>query len=322
MSRTAKAIVFGGSGFIGSHLVRALRERYSDVLVADLVSSSLAGEKGVTFTECDVRRRIECDGSGVAVAYNLAAIHRVPGHTEREYYDTNVGGAINVTDWCTRFEVPVLCFISSISVYGPAEVCKDETSTPLPTTAYGRSKLLAEQVQRQWRSARDGRRLLVVRPAVVFGPGENGNFTRLARALERRRFAYPGRTDVVKACGYVNDLISAIEFALSADELDLTMNFAYPQPYTIHDICLAFRDVAGFSEPPTVPPAAVRAAMHVLRALPGPDDGTLSPARIAKLTTSTHVTPAWLSRSNFTWGTDLASGLHAWRQAPPTGSFV
>jgi hypothetical protein len=46
-----------------------------------------------------------------------------------------------------------------------------------------------------------------VRPGVVHGLAERGNFT---RALKGRRFVYPGRTDTVKACGYVDDLISSM----------------------------------------------------------------------------------------------------------------
>ncbi len=75
-----------------------------------------------------------------------------------------------------------LFFTSSISVYGPTEEPRTESSPLAPVSAYGESKLEAEGIHRRWVEAAAGRRLVVVRPAAVFGPGENGNFTRLAAA--------------------------------------------------------------------------------------------------------------------------------------------
>src|SRR5256885_10959409 len=60
--------------------------------------------------------------------FNLAAVHRTPGHPDHEYYDTNVAGALNVTAWCESQEIDSLAFTSSISVYGPTE---DRKSTRL-----------------------------------------------------------------------------------------------------------------------------------------------------------------------------------------------
>ncbi len=42
------------------------------------------------------------------------------------------------------------------------------------------------------------RQLTIVRPGVVFGKGENGNFTRLYWAIRGHKFAYPGRKDTIK----------------------------------------------------------------------------------------------------------------------------
>jgi GlcNAc-P-P-Und epimerase len=315
-----RAVLFGGAGFIGTHLAEGLRGRGVDVVVADLVAPT--GDGIIRYEPCDVSRRIDLDGSKVDAVYNLAAVHRTPGHPDHEYYDTNVAGALNVTEWCARHDVPVVCFTSSISVYGPTETPKDESSALNPNTAYGRSKLLAEQIHRQWVEAAPDRRLLTVRPAVVFGRGERGNFTRLAAALARRRFVYPGRHDVVKSCGYIGDLVRAIDAGLALGERDLTINYAYPNAYTIRDICRAFSQVAGYPEPRMAPPILVRGAMRALRVTPGHADGMFSPARIAKLTASTYVIPQRLRTMNFRWETDIVSGLRHWRESSPDGLFV
>src|SRR5690606_1211241 len=138
---------------------------------------------------------------------------RTPGHSEREYYDTNVSGALNVLDYCRRNGIANTVFTSSIAVYGPSEAERSEASDPRPESPYGASKLQAESIHKAWQLEDPVRRLVIVRPAVIFGAGEGGNFSRLARALRSRRFFYPGRRDTVKACAYVDELLASLEFA-------------------------------------------------------------------------------------------------------------
>ncbi len=79
-----------------------------------------------------------------------------------------------------KLAVKILFFTGSISLYGVSESVKDELTLPVPVTAYGASKLTAEKIHQIWR-AKDAndRRLVIVRPGVVFGPGEGGNISRL-----------------------------------------------------------------------------------------------------------------------------------------------
>ena len=79
---------------------------------------------------------------------------------------------------------------------------------PTPNTAYGISKLVAEKIHEKWQNGdATQRQLTIVRPGVVFGKGENGNFTRLYWAIRGHKFAYPGRKDTIKACIYVKELV-------------------------------------------------------------------------------------------------------------------
>src|SRR5690606_31984236 len=116
--------------------------------------------------------------------YNFAAVHTTPGHQPFEYYSTNVAGAIEVTRLAELHGVKEIIFTSSISVYGPSEEMKTEQSEPNPQSDYGHSKLLAEQIHKKWLDRGSSNKLTIVRPAVVFGPGEGGNFARLAKLLK------------------------------------------------------------------------------------------------------------------------------------------
>ena len=320
-----RALVVGGTGFIGSHLVRSLVERGVEVVAAD-VTPPARGVAGARFEVLDVRAPLPedlTDGPPDTV-FNLAAVHRVPGHEDCEYFDTNVAGARHVTDYCRAVGAETLVFTSSISTYGPSEEPRVETSTPAPTTAYGRSKLEAEQIHRRWQAEDERRRLVIARPAVIFGPGEGGNFTRLAGALHGRRFVYPGRRDTIKACGWVGELVRSMDFAVGLDRDVFLYNFCYPAPYTIEDICTALEEVGELPRPlGTFPLPVMRAAGRAFDLLEARGVRTgIGTARIMKLVQSTSIVPEALLDAGYTFETDLREGLRRWRDADPAGRFV
>jgi nucleoside-diphosphate-sugar epimerase len=316
-----QAVIFGGAGFIGGHLARRLARKGADVLIADhqLPRAPLAA--GITYVTADVREPIAFEPARPdPLVFNLAAVHRTPGHPDHEYFETNLAGAENVTAFCADHGVTTLFFTSSISVYGPTEVPVDEDSALEPTSAYGFSKRQAEEIHRAWVESAAGRRLVVVRPAAVFGPGENGNFTRLATALRRGTFLYPGRKDARKACGYVDDLVGSMLFMADRADPVVTYNFAYPTPPTIEEICATFVAEGKLKPPRGVVPAPP--VMAAARVLSGIGLKTFDPARIRKVFTSTNVEAKALAAAGYPYETDLAEGIRRWRDADPSGEFV
>lgn len=318
--REKHAVVFGGAGFIGGHLVASLTARGASVLVADLRAP---GElpAGARFETVDVRQSVELEPTGEGpLVFNLAAVHRTPGHPDHEYFETNVAGARNVTEFCSRHAVASLFFTSSISVYGPTEQPVSEASPLRPTSAYGRSKLEAEEIHREWVAGSSDRRLTIVRPAAVFGPGENGNFTRLARGLRKGFFFYPGRRDTLKACGYVDDLIGSLYFMSATADPVVTYNYGYPEPPSLEEICGAFREVGGLPAPRgTIPTAPMLGVAHLLSAV---GMKTFDPERVRKLVASTNIEAHELAQRGFDYETDLHSAIARWYAADPRGQFV
>jgi nucleoside-diphosphate-sugar epimerase len=309
----ASAIVFGGSGFIGSRMLRLLHERGTERLVCADVAPPRDLGFPVEFRQVDVREPIDIAES-FDVAYNFSAVHRTPGHPDHEYFDTNVAGAINVTNYCRDRGIETIVFTSSIAVYGPKEELLTEASEANPTSAYGKSKLLAEDVHRTWWSDDARRRLVVVRPAVIFGEGEHGNFDRLRGALRKRRFAYPGRTDTIKACGYVEELVRSIEWVRNGDELEVTYNFAYPERPTIEQIATTIAAADGSHQPlgriPLTPMLVAATAFEGLGKV-GLKSG-INRARIQKLVRSTNIYPGYLVEHGYPFGTDVRSGIRSW----------
>jgi len=324
-SDTGKAVVFGGAGFVGRHLCTDLLAQGTQTVVSADIAEPKWPIDGVREVRCDVRDEVTLPAEGLegAQVYDLAAVHRTPGHPDHAYYDTNVAGAQNIARFASRLNSPHVIFTSSIAVYGPDQERKDEKSVLTPNSAYGRSKILAEGIYRDWAEGAPERRLTIVRPAVIFGPGEDGNFTRFAAALRRGTFAYPGRVDTVKACGYVGELMRCLRFARALETKSFTFNFCYPETARIDAIAEAFHDVAGFAKPRLVLPMGVMTAAAIpfeVMAAAGIKTG-INRARVAKLVHSTNIAPTALLEAGYTFETDLREGLRRW-SAASEGRFV
>ncbi len=269
---------------------------------------------GVDYRQGDVRdlSALTVEG-GVETIFNLAAVHTTPGHPAHEYYETNIHGALEVCAFARRQGTKRIVFTSSISVYGPGEETRSEASRRQPDSAYGRSKAMAEDIHQVWLQEAAERQLVICRPAVIFGHGEGGNFTRLARLLRRGLFVYPGRRDTIKACFYVEDLVETLLHAASLDERLLLFNGCYPDRYTLEQIVETFRaDHFPHARTMTVPRPLVLGVASALRPMAGAGIG-IHPDRVLKLVRSTDVVPRWLESRGLVARGRLPSALQRWK---------
>ncbi|MET4456758.1 NAD-dependent epimerase/dehydratase family protein [Bradyrhizobium sp. RT3b] len=326
MSNSTQAIIFGGAGFIGTHLATSLvaSQKYTRVVSVD-VAPPRANVAGVEYLQHDVREAI---GSGIsdggpADIFNLAAVHVTPGHPDGDYYYTNVLGAVNVCKFANTIGCRNIVFTSSISIYGPSEAALDEEATPAPVSAYGRSKLAAEKIHLLWQSEATGRKLTVVRPAVIYGLHERGNFTRLSRMMERNAFVYPGRKDTIKSCGYVKDLVSSMMHMSNQNDGVSIYNFSFEHRYTISEICATFSRVAAYRQPRlTIPIWFINLAVLPFEALQSAGLKTgINRDRVRKLWFSTNILPKRLVTSGFRFSYDLESSLVEWRRESALKDF-
>jgi nucleoside-diphosphate-sugar epimerase len=276
----------------------------------------------VEYRRADVRDLSQFDSNyKFKKIYNFAAIHTTPGHQPFEYYSTNVAGAIEVTRLAELHGIKEIVFTSSISVYGPSEEMKTEENIPNPQSDYGHSKLLAEQIHKKWLERDDTNKLTIVRPAVVFGPGEGGNFARLAKLLKKGFFIYPGRKDTIKACIYVEDLLDAISFAEAKSDSLVLFNGAYPNRYTLEQIITTligqhFPNARSYM----VPQAVVTTAAKILGAFGFLNVG-IHPERVMKLVRSTDIYPQWLTNNNFVFPEKFSDVTARWSQES-AGTFI
>jgi len=333
----ATVVLFGGNGFIGTHLAQEwLRAGLAKKIVlvdllpprnepyCALLQQGLANGR-VEFIRWDVRQPIPASLLPKAdLIFNLAAIHREPGHAAHEYFETNLLGAENVCAWASAVGCTRIVFTSSISPYGPSEDLKDESSLPVPETPYGSSKLAAEKMHIGWQSASPSRRLLILRPGVVFGPGEGGNVTRLVRSIVKGYFAYMGNRQTRKAGGYVKELCRAIRFGLEhqdrGGEPVMLLNFSMDPPATLETYVNAIRKVAGIRRKPmSVPRALLLGVSYPIDAVARTFGirQPVSPVRVRKLFRSTSIDPASLRQLGYRWHYTLEEAFLDWKQDRP-----
>jgi nucleoside-diphosphate-sugar epimerase len=311
-------VIFGGCGFFGTHLARHLANKpdVGRIILADIREPRELAPKA-EYQRIDIREPIELDVDSDPLIYNFAAVHTTPGHEDWEYYWTNVRGAIEVCRFADKAGAGQVFFTSTMGIYGPQEHQVDEDTVPQPVTAYGKSKLLAEKIHEDWQASGPGKRLVVVRPAVTFGEGEHGNFTRLAKLLRRGLFVYPARKDTIKACAPVEDLPLCLEYMAQQNEPVIRFIYAYPERTTTEVINRAFASAAGFREPTIVVPGwLINTAAYAFELLGKVGVKTsINRARVRKLIQSTNIYPRELERRGWRFRLTLPEALRRWKEA-------
>lgn len=308
-------LIFGGSGFIGTHLVNFIYEKYPDSVIynLDLVENNHGGRS--VFVSCDVRSEIKLNIvlDSRDVIFNLAAVHRTPGHPVHAYFETNIRGAENVCDFARKHKISRIIFTSSIAPYGAAEDLKKEDTLPTPNTPYGISKLVAEKVHQIWQVEAAGRELTIVRPGVVFGKGENGNFTRLYWGIRKKSFFYPGRKDTIKACIYVKELVNFMMYKLTHHSLGTELyNCTYEPAFTIEQIVETMKQITGIKRHVIkVNGILLMGVARVIGSLGGGKLG-IHPARVRKLMISTNISGAKLAASDYKFKYTFENAIQDW----------
>lgn len=164
-----KALVTGATGFVGSHLVEALQRGGVEVtaLARSPQKASVLSERGVRVVSGDLHDQagLERAVESQDIIYHVAGV--VAARGEAEFFGANRDGTRNVLTAAEHRGKPRFVLVSSLAAGGPAPRGAPLTGREpaRPVTAYGRSKLAAEEIVRssslQWS---------IVRPPLVYGP--------------------------------------------------------------------------------------------------------------------------------------------------------
>ncbi|MBI5800781.1 MAG: NAD-dependent epimerase/dehydratase family protein [Verrucomicrobia bacterium] len=324
-----RLVVTGASGFIGGHLTARLAETGAGGCLLSRKQPSRV-PTGFAWQKWQAGRTVRLDGAGAdACALHLATVH----HVERPdalalaaFHEVNVQGTRQLLADCAAAGIRRFIFFSSIkaaaAVHGTAAQTEADPVGELPNSDYGRSKLAAEQCVREWAAADASRAAIILRPSVVYGPGNTANLFAVVDAIARGRFFFAGRNDNIKSLVAVRNVVAAVEHLAARMQPGVELFYLVDrESFSVQEIAaMIARALGRDSGIRSLPVPLLRAgavAGDVVERMTGMKS-PLTSRRLAALLEETHFTSAKLVGTGFTHPVTTEAGLAemvAWYRA-------
>ena len=206
-----RALVSGSNGFIGSHLVEALKKRGYSVTCLIRKTSNLNWLKGLdvefVYGDCTEKDSLYKAVEGADYVYHLAGVVRA---VDREtYYRVNFLGTKNLLEVCnkTNRNIKKFIYLSTQAAVGP--INPDGEGDCQPITDYGKSKLKGEMAVHNYS---DRLPVLIIRATAIYGPRDKDIYTYF-KFLKKGLRPVPGNGEGDINLLYVGDLIEGMILA-------------------------------------------------------------------------------------------------------------
>jgi UDP-glucose 4-epimerase len=247
-----KAVVTGGAGFIGSHLVERLLEDGLDVTVIDDLSTGrpenlahLMGQSRLTLAPLDVTKFDEVLPlfDGAAWVFHLAALADIVPSIERPlaYHRANVDGTVAALEAARRSGAQRFVYTASSSCYGIPDVYPTPETAPIrPQYPYALNKWVGEQYALHWVQVY-GLPVVSLRLFNVYGPRSRTSGTYgavfgvfLAQKLNAQPFTIVGDGTQMRDFIFVSDVVEAFVAAARSDVVGGAFNVGSGRPVTVN----------------------------------------------------------------------------------------
>ena len=210
-----RALITGGTGFLGGALARRLVAQNIEVTI--LGRNAQVGQQlqaaGMRFVQGNL---VDAATVAAACAQQDVVFHCgaavAPWGRFEDFYATNVTGTEHVIQGCMAHNVARLVHVSTPSIYfshaDRLNVGEYDTLPAHAVNAYADTKLIAERVIE--RAYRNGLPVITIRPRAIFGPGDTTIFPRVLDALRRGRLRIIGRGDNIQDLTYIDNVVDAL----------------------------------------------------------------------------------------------------------------
>lgn len=212
-----RILVTGGTGFIGSSVVKKLIGEKHLVSVLLRKKSDTKKIKGISYQGviADLRdyKRV-CEAvRDIDVIIHCGAL--LPHHRASydDYFDVNILGTQNLLLAAKQASVRRFIHISTVGIYGTSHKLIKESSPVLLTDAYSKSKFEAEKLVRKF--GQDGLSYSIIRPTIGYGPGDlRPGFLDLFKFIKSGFYISIGNGDNYFNTIYIENLVDAILLAI------------------------------------------------------------------------------------------------------------
>lgn len=214
MDNSCKILITGGYGFVGSNLATYLK-RNGNVQLTALDIKKGGGvpyDRNISWDNLDNE---DC-GAYDAIIHLAGMAHDTGGNAvaREKYFEINSGLTQRIFDWFLKSEAKTFIFFSSVKAV--ADTVKGEFLTedaePSPKTPYGESKLRAEEYIGSKESITpESKKVFILRPAMIHGPGNKGNLNLLYKTVSKR-IPWPlGKFDNLRSFTSIDNVCYVIE---------------------------------------------------------------------------------------------------------------
>lgn len=210
-----KLLITGGSGFIGSNLVKYYLDNDQNILIVDLKIPSYKIDDNI-WIKADIRNYNQLEP--IIINFNpdyiihLAARTDLDGKTLDDYSSNTLGtqNLLKISDKLTNLKRVI--FTSSMLVCRPGYIPTNEFDYA-PSTVYGESKVEMEKIIREHNPKYSW---CIIRPTSIWGPGFGVPYRNFFDMIINRRYVHFGK-ETTKTYGYIGNAIYQINAILNTD---------------------------------------------------------------------------------------------------------
>jgi UDP-glucose 4-epimerase len=236
-----KITVFGGSGFLGSHVVDKLINEGFEVTICDREKSNHL-EKNQNFKKCDILNLDEVKDAvkGSDVVYNFAALADLNEAINKplETININILGNANILEACKEFSIKRFVYASSVYVYGKEG------------GFYRCSKKAAEDYVKEYSNSYN-LDYTILQYGSLYGPRSdisNGLFRIVDSALKTGYLKYDGNPNATRSYIHVEDAAQSSVDILDKDFINESVILSGLEPIKIIDMLKTLAEIMGMPE--------------------------------------------------------------------------
>jgi farnesol dehydrogenase len=252
-----KVLVTGGTGYLGSAIVRELAARGHEVVCFARRASAERAQAGVERADGDVRDRqaIERAARGAGAICHTAALVSIWRRRREDFDAVNVGGLENVLAVARSLRIARIVYTSSFLARPPAG-----SERPMMANDYQRTKVLADGVAS--RAIDEGVPIICMYPGVIYGPGAQTEGNLVGRLIaDHRAGRLPGLLgpDRIWSFAYVDDVAAAHAEAIARGTIGARYELGGENAPQIRPFEIA-KAAIGLALPRRIPPGVARIA--------------------------------------------------------------